>query len=199
MQLILVRHALPEHAVVDRGRADPGLTVHGRRQARRLPEALAADKIARIVVSPQRRAVDTAAPLAAELALPTTVDERLAEYDVDQDRYVPIHEARDLMPEAYERIRAGLLPEFVDEHGFRTRVLDAVADIVAQSDHEDTVVIVAHGGVLNIVLQQILGLALPLTFPLDYVSISRVLLSRNGSRRVASVNETSHVRDLLVR
>ncbi|RVW09565.1 histidine phosphatase family protein [Prescottella agglutinans] len=199
MQLILVRHALPEHVAVAEGRADPRLTELGRRQAQRLPYALTGIEVARVVSSPQRRAIETAGPLVESAALRHDIDERFAEYDYEQSYYIPIHEARERMPEAFERIRAGLLPDFVDEDAFRGRVLDATKAVVAQSSHEDTVVIVAHGGVINVLLQEILGLPRPLTFPLDYVSVSRVLVSRNGGWRVASVNETSHVRDLLVR
>lgn len=199
MQLILVRHALPEHVTAAQGRADPGLTEHGHRQARRLPAALDGFRVARVVTSPQRRAMETAGPLVESGAWSLDADDRFAEYDVDQGYYVPIHEARERMPDAYERIRAGLLPEFVDEDAFRDRVRRATDAVVAQSQHDDTVVIVAHGGVINVMLQDILDLPRPLTFPLDYVSLSRVLASRDGGRRVASVNETAHVRDLTVR
>lgn len=143
--------------------------------------------------------METARPLVEATGLTADVDERLAEYDRDEAHYVPFHEARERMPEAFARVRAGLLPDFVDEDAFRARVLGAVDTVVAEAGHEDTVVVVAHGGVLNILLQQLLELPRPLTFPLEYVSISRVLVSRNGSRRVASVNETSHVRDLMIR
>jgi len=49
------------------------------------------------------------------------------------------------------------------------------------------------------VLHRLLGTATPLTFPIDYCSITRVLVSRSGHRTVASVNETQHVLDLLPR
>jgi len=199
VQVILVRHALPEHVAVAEGRADPGLTELGRRQARRLASALTDVTVARVVTSSQLRAIETAGPLVESLGVSPVIDERLAEYDADQRYYIPIHEARERMPEAFERIRAGLLPAFVDEDAFRRRVREAVDAIVAQSNHADTVVVVAHGGVINVVLQDMLELPRPLTFPIDYVSLSRVLISRNGARRVASVNETAHVRDLLVR
>ena len=69
--------------------------------------------------------------------------------------------------------------------------------IVGACEHEDTVAVFAHGGVVNAVLQDILGLTRPLEFPLEYTSVTRVLVSRNGARRAASINETGHVRDLL--
>ncbi|WP_420749714.1 histidine phosphatase family protein [Rhodococcus sp. O3] len=197
MQLLLIRHALPVHSRVTEGRADPALAEEGHVQAARLPEALSPYRIRRIFSSPQRRALETAAPLAVERDLPVEQIGDLAEYDYDLDHYIPFDDARELAPAAFERIRAGLLPEFVDEEAFRTRVLRGVDRIVGTCAHEDTVAVFAHGGVVNAVLQNILGLARPLEFPIEYTSVTRVLVSRNGARRAASINETGHVRDLL--
>lgn len=199
MQLVLIRHALPELVKVTIGRADPTLTEEGQRQAGRLPAALASYSFARIVSSPQRRALQTAAPLAKALNLPVTQNVGLAEYDYDHDHYMPIHEAKTRSPETYKRLRAGQFPDSVDAPSFRSRVLESINKIIKESKHDQTVAIVAHGGVINVMLQELLRLERPLVFPLEYVSITRVLVSRNGERRVASVNETGHVRDMLRR
>ncbi|CRK53902.1 conserved hypothetical protein [Rhodococcus sp. RD6.2] len=199
MQLLLIRHALPERLFTDDAPADPALTAEGHAQAARLPDALAPYPMARIVSSPQLRARQTAAPLAEARGLVVDVDKDLAEYDSELAHYIPIHEAKTAAPEAYARILAGHLPEFVDADVFRARVLDAMGRVVADSDHEDTVAVFAHGGVINIYLQHLLGLERPLTFPIEYASVSRILFSRNGKARPASVNETGHVRDLLTR
>jgi broad specificity phosphatase PhoE len=197
VQLLLIRHALPALVRVEEGSADPPLTEEGRLQADRLPDALAPYRITKLFCSPQRRALETAAPLATKRQLPVNQVEGLAEYDYGLDHYIPIAAARDLAPDAYARIRAGHFPEFVDAELFRSRVLDAVDHVVRSCDHSDTAVIVAHGGVINVVFQDLLGLERPLTFPIDYASVSRILVSRSGERRVASVNETGHVRDML--
>ncbi|MEE2031710.1 histidine phosphatase family protein [Rhodococcus chondri] len=197
MQLLLIRHALPALALVEEGAADPPLTEEGRLQADRLPDALSPYRIAKLFCSPQRRALETAAPLATTRQLPVNRVEGLAEYDYGLDHYIPIDTARDLAPDSYARIRAGHLPDFVNAELFRTRVLDAVDEIVRSCEHSDTAVIVAHGGVINVLFQQVLGLERPLTFPIDYASVSRLLISRSGARRVASINETGHVRDML--
>jgi broad specificity phosphatase PhoE len=55
----------------------------------------------------------------------------------------------------------------------------------------------AHAGTINVYLATLLGLARPLSFPLDYAGISRVTLSRGGRRSVRTVNEIAHVADLL--
>ncbi|WP_336881196.1 histidine phosphatase family protein [Rhodococcus globerulus] len=197
MQLLLIRHALPELAEVTEGRADPALTDEGHAQAHRLPAALAPYRITGLFSSPQKRALETAAPVSDVLGLPVTELAGLAEYDAEQSHYIPMHQVLERAPQTYERIKAGWLPESIDADAFRTRVLGAIDDIVASTDNDATVAVFCHGGVVNIVLQELLGLERPLTFPIEYVSVTRILVSRNGNRRVASVNETGHVRNML--
>ena len=78
MQLLLIRHALPLRTRDGEG-SDPELSAEGAEQARRLPVALERFPISRLVSSPQRRAYQTADPVAAARGLPIDVDERLAE------------------------------------------------------------------------------------------------------------------------
>nr|WP_242484769.1 histidine phosphatase family protein [Rhodococcus sp. MS16] len=193
----MIRHALPELAEVTEGRADPALTDEGHAQAHRLPAALAPYRITGLFSSPQKRALETAGPVSDVLGLPVTEHPGLAEYDAEQSHYIPMHQVLERAPQTYERIKAGWLPESIDADAFRTRVLGAIDDIVASTDNDATVAVFCHGGVVNIVLQELLGLERPLTFPIEYVSVTRILVSRNGNRRVASVNETGHVRNML--
>ncbi|AMY53201.1 histidine phosphatase family protein [Rhodococcoides fascians] len=196
MQLVLVRHALPRRS---ESSADPDLDELGVEQARRVPDALARFTVSRVVSSSQQRAIRTAQPLAERLGLEITTDDRLTEYDRDFGGYVPIEAAKTEFRDAYDRIKAGHLPEQVDEQAFRRRVLDGVDDIVSAAAHSDTVVLFAHGGVVNMLLQDILQTPKVLGFPIDYCSVTRVLFSRSGARSVSSVNETAHVWDLLPR
>ena len=96
-------------------------------------------------------------------------------------------------------MRAGLLPAHVDAEAFRARAVAAVDGVVADHPGRATVVVVAHAGVLNAYLAAVLGIAVPLPFPLDYAGLTRVLCARSGRRRVRAVNETAHVADLLDR
>jgi probable phosphoglycerate mutase len=202
VQLILIRHALPER--VDRRadgpdveRADPGLTELGRQQAERLVAAVG-PQVDALYSSPMTRARETAAPLAAALGLAPTVVDGLREFDADARHYVPVHEMSRHDPDAWQRMLAGELPGGVDTAAFAERVGEAVEGIVAEHPGRDTVVAVAHAGTINVWLARLLGLSRPLTFPLDYTGITRVLASRDGRRVVRSVNETAHVADLLV-
>lgn len=198
MQLLLVRHALPFRTEAGEG-SDPELSEEGWRQARRLPDALARFPITRLVSSPQRRAAQTAEPVAAARNLTVDIDERLAEYDRGMSHYVPIEQVRAERPEEWARMAAGHLPGVVDEDEFRGRVMAALSDIVAAAEHDDTVVVFSHGGVINVVLHELLGTARLLSFPIDYVSVTRLLYARSGQATVATVNGTEHVWDLLPR
>ena len=93
----------------------------------------------------------------------------------------------------------GRLPAGVDEDAFRARIGAALADIVAAAQAEDTVAVFSHGGVINVLLHEILGTRRMLSFPIDYASVTRLLYGRSGQPTVAAVNGTEHVWDLLPR
>jgi broad specificity phosphatase PhoE len=198
MQLLLVRHALPLRSDHGEG-SDPDLSESGLAQIARLPEALARFPISRVVSSPQRRAIQTAEPVAAAHGLAVEIDDRLAEYDRDLPAYIPVEQIREEFPEEWARMAQGQLPGAVDEDAFRARVRSAVDDLVAGADPDDTIVAFSHGGVINVVLHEILGTSRLLSFPVDYASVTRLLFSRAGEATVASVNGTEHVWDLLPR
>lgn len=198
MQLLLIRHALPLRSEYGQG-SDPELSETGFAQARRLPDALARFPITRLVSSPQRRAIQTAEPLAAQLGLGIDIDERFAEYDRELAGYLPIEHLRTERPQDWARMAQGHLPAGVDEAAFCARVAAALADVAAGAAPDDTIAVFSHGGVINVVLHQILGTARLLSFPIDYVSITRLLYSRSGQAAVASTNCTEHVWDLLPR
>jgi len=198
VQLLLVRHALPHRSEPGQG-ADPELSDEGRAQAARLPDALARYPISRVVSSPQRRAIDTAAPVAQARGLTVDIEDRFAEYDRELPAYIPIEQIRAEDPKEWARMAAGQLPSAVDEDAFRARVQAAVDHLVATAEHEDTVAVFSHGGVINVVLHEILGTRRILSFPIDYASVTRLLFSRSGQASVVAVNGTEHVWDLLPR
>jgi probable phosphoglycerate mutase len=198
MQVLLIRHALPLRSEHGEG-SDPDLSGEGLAQVARLPGALARFPISRVVSSPQRRAIQTAEPVAAARELAVEIDDRFAEYDRDLPLYIPIEHIRDENPQEWARMAQGHLPSAVDENAFRARVAAAVDDLVAAADPEDTVAVFSHGGVINVLLHEILGTARLLSFPIDYASLTRLLFSRSGQATVATVNSTEHVWDLLPR
>ena len=86
----------------------------------------------------------------------------------------------------------------MDEAAFIARVQAGVADIVAAADHEDTVAVFSHGGVINALLHDIMETERLLCVQVDYAGITRLLSSRTASS--ASPPSTGeHVWDLLPR
>lgn len=195
MQLLLVRHALPLRSEVGQG-SDPDLSAEGIEQAERLPDALKRFPITRLVSSPQRRAVQTGRPVAEALGLPIEIDERLAEYDRDLPHYTPIEEAS---KEDLQRLVDGHLPGAVDEDAFIARVTAGIDDVVAAAEHDETVAVFSHGGVINALVHTIMRTERLLCVQVDYAGVTRLLKSRRGGLGVASINGTEHVWDLLPR
>ena len=198
MQLLLIRHALPLRSEPGQG-SDPHLSAEGIEQAKRLPDALARFPISRLVSSPQVRSIQTAQPVADALGLAVEIDERLAEYDRDMEHYIPIEQIAAEFPEELERLASGHLPSTVDETAFLSRINAGIGDLVVSGDHEDTVAVFSHGGVINGLLHNILGTEKILCLNVDYAGVTRLLSSREGNMFVAAVNGTEHVWDLLPR
>ena len=70
MELILIRHGLPEKVIrSDGGAADPNLSEQGHRQAAQVADYLKDEQIHRLYSSPMRRAVQTAEPISKTLDL----------------------------------------------------------------------------------------------------------------------------------
>ncbi|CAN5768091.1 hypothetical protein BH23CHL2_BH23CHL2_25080 [soil metagenome] len=82
MRLLIIRHAQSANNAGDQPRvADPPLTEIGERQAVRLAEAeRVLDDVDRLYLSPMRRTLQTAAPVAATTGLPARVFTGLHEW-----------------------------------------------------------------------------------------------------------------------
>jgi broad specificity phosphatase PhoE len=195
VQLLLVRHALPLRTEPGQG-SDPELSEQGVEQAKRLPGALARFPVSRVVSSPQRRAIQTAQPVAGALGLTIDVDERLAEYDFGLSHYTPIEEASQ---EDLQRLIDGHLPGDVDEDAFKARVTAGIDDVVVAAGHDETVAVFSHGGVINALVHEAMETKRLLCVQVDYTGVTRLLKSRDGKLGVAAINGTEHVWDLLPR
>ncbi|KUI46915.1 phosphoglycerate kinase [Mycobacterium sp. GA-1199] len=196
MQLLIIRHALPLRSEPGQG-SDPDLSEEGIEQAKRLPDALARFPISRLVSSPQKRAIQTAEPVAEALGLSIDIDNRLAEYDRDLSHYTPVEE---ISEEDMRRLANGELPSGVDQSAFIARVKAGAHDIVKAAEREDTVALFSHGGVINALVHDVMGTERLLCVQVDYAGITRLLWSSSRETFfVAGVNSTEHVWDLLPR
>ena len=195
MDLLRVRHAEPERIAPGRGvPADPALTARGREQAERLAAWLALEPIDVVLSSPQRRAIETAEPVARAHGLDVQVVAGLVEYDVQSDSYITMEELRATDDPKLAAMYEGRWEEFGGEStdAFRARVAATLDEIVAAHPGR-RVVAVCHGGVINVALAVVLGLDRHLWFDPHYTSLSRMVASRTGVRSLASLNERAHL------
>lgn len=197
MELLLIRHAEPTRvAPGEWGErpVDPPLTAAGTRQAERLGAWLATEGVDHVVSSPLRRALDTAAPLATTLALELEVDELLTEYDARADHYIPVEELRVTRDERWHAMVEGRWEEFGGEAPdvFVARIVPRL-DALAAAHRGERVVVICHGGVINVYLADVLGLDRLLWFEPAYTSVSRVRVARTGERSLVTLNETAHL------
>ena len=171
-RVVLVRHAETEESARGRcyGRLDVRLSPRGLRQAQGLAVALADVPLAAVYASPLARAVDTARPVAAARGLEPIVLDALAELDfgeVEGLRYDEIEAERPELFRAWMDEPARVcFPGGEGLSDLRVRVLPALEQIRARHERE-AVAVVAHGGVIRVVLAEVLGLEDGALFSLD--------------------------------
>lgn len=197
MDLIFVRHAEPVRidAAESGGRpVDPPLTPLGVLQAELLADWLAHERIDAVLASPQRRARETAAPIARAHGLEVEVVDGIVEYDVQADHYIPVDELKAKRDPQWFAMIEGRWTDFGGDSPveFCDRIARSVDEIIGRFAGQ-RVVAVCHGGVINVALAIILGIDRLLWFDPYYTSVSRVVASREGVRSVVSLNERAHL------
>lgn len=200
-RLILIRHAecIANRDRLALGRADSPLTERGRRQAQALGEALAADRIDRILSSPLRRACDTAAPLAQRRALPVDAVDALTEMDIGELEGLTWPQARERFAAFLDEWRgpqAALvrMPGGESLGEVQARAWEVIAPLLT-ADDDRTAVVVSHNFVLRALICRALDLDLGhfRRFELDLTARS-VLVHRGGLNVLLALNDLSHLR-----
>ena len=192
MELIVIRHGLPERVELAAGRADPALSDVGRRQARQVGAWLGRETIDAIYTSPLRRAIETASPLAASARLRPVVHEAVAEYDRAASHYIPMEELKAEDYPAWKAFVDGDYGDELDMAGFARTVAGGMEEII-RANAGRRVAVFCHGGVVNVWTAMVLGMTPRLFIDVAYASVSRFLCASTGERNVRSLNETGHL------
>jgi probable phosphoglycerate mutase len=195
MELILIRHGLPEHIETDDGSpADPPLSETGHKQAQLMSDWLADKHIDHLYSSPMQRAYQTAAPLAAAKGLEPELREGVAEYDRNADHYIPVEKLKEFDYDRWLRLMRGEIedinfPQFCDD------VITTLNEIVTTHPGK-TVAVTCHGGVINVWSAHVLGMDPRMFFNPNYTSINRYMAASSGERSIVTLNEHSHLKPL---
>jgi len=197
----LVRHGQSTWNEVHKiqGQLDPPLSKRGRDQASRLARRLRGRNFRALYVSDLRRCQETAAPLSPTLSLQPQLREDLREVGLGEWEGLTAAEIRERYPELWERWATkpswDVVPGSAGSKKFERRVAAAVEDIFSRHPHGD-VLIVTHGGVIQVVLRQAIGQASSdglFVFKIQNCSISVLERDVNGRLVISLVNDTSHL------
>lgn len=182
-RLLLVRHGEVEAWACGRvyGRLDPALSTEGLAQARAAAAAVSAERPSALVCSPSRRALETAAPIAAATGLVPEPDPRLREIEFGAFEGLTFAEAEARDPVTWRewmehpgRVR---FPGGECWEDVRSRALE-VFEAIAAAPHAAPVAVVTHGGVIRALLSEALALPAERTFRMEIAFGSLTIVRR---------------------
>lgn len=192
MELILIRHGLPEKIVNQDGTpADPPLSAEGLSQAAKMADWMEHEAIDKIYSSPMRRALQTGEPLAEKKGMSIEVEEGVAEYDKQSHHYIPTEQLKELDYDRWLRLMKGETD--IDFPVFAETVVNSLQKIIADNRGK-RVAVTCHGGVVNVWAAYVIGIEPKLFFNPHYTSISRFMASSGGDHTVITLNEHHHLK-----
>jgi alpha-ribazole phosphatase len=202
-KLLLVRHGETELNSSQRywGKTDVPLGSEGTRQAERLRSRLASEKIDCLYCSQLKRALTTAGIIASNRNLKLTGCSELNEIDFGKIEGLDFAEVSARFPEVarswIERSPQLTYPGGESLDQMEKRVA-SFRDRLESHAGNDTVLIVAHAGILRTLICQLMGLEMKHRWMirLDLASLSIIETYPEGSI-LSLLNDVSHLRELL--
>jgi 2,3-bisphosphoglycerate-dependent phosphoglycerate mutase len=202
--LLLVRHGQStwnrEHRI--QGQLDPPLSDEGRHQAERVGHRLAGHRFAGFYTSDLKRAVQTSQAIQSVSGLKAEPMAGLREVYLGQWEGLRTEELAEQFPAAWARWSDepdwDLVPGGEGAAAFEARVAAAL-DAILERHHHGDVVVVTHGGVIQIALHRVIGRASRGLFPFKIQNASISVIEKRDHRLIiGGVNDTSHLDPALV-
>lgn len=201
-ELILIRHGETDwnRELRFQGHVDVSLNATGLEQARRLAARMAGERAAALYASDLLRARQTAQPIGTQLELNPFTEAGLREQSFGRVDGMRVDDIKTQLPEAWEgwlRFEEDYaMPEGESTRQFHARVMDAVQRVAA-AHPDQTVVIVTHGGVLDMIYRtaRSLGLSGPRQSEIPNAGFNRVRMRSDGID-ILNWAETQHLADL---
>ena len=199
VRLIFIRHGSSTWNEERRiqGQLDPPLSARGEDQAARLAERLKDKKPAGFYSSDLSRAAATAGAIAARIGREPMLMPELREIALGEWEGLDREQIRAAYPQQWEQWTSSptwdLVPGSEGTSAFEARVGAALDDLLGRH-RTGEVLIVTHGGVIQVALLRILGRGSNGLFPFTIENTSlTVLEGRPGRWVVARVNDTCHL------
>lgn len=200
MYILIIRHGQSEADILNihEGRADFPLTNLGIKQATVMAEALSSNyKISKIYSSPLLRAKETAQSLSKATHAPITFEDNLMEFNNGLLAGLSREEANEKYPEPEVRYPHTALYGMESMINFRSRAEAILSKIIAENNPYSTIAIVAHGGIINMLLRSFLELPLnsSIFFSTGDTGV-HLLQINNFHRRLVYSNNTEHIKHI---
>ena len=201
-ELVLIRHGETDmnRELRFQGHVNVGLNAIGLEQARRLAARMAGETADAVYVSDLLRARQTAEPIAGELSLDPVAESGLREQSFGRVDGMRVDDIQREHPEAW----AGWLrfeedfamPEGESTRAFHGRVMEAMQRVCA-AHPAHKVVVVTHGGVLDMIYRtaRSLGLNGPRQSDIPNAGFNRIKV-RDSGIDILDWADTRHLADL---
>jgi alpha-ribazole phosphatase len=198
-RLLLVRHGETELKSSERlwGQTDVELSPLGLKQAERLRDRLATQKIGAIYASDLKRASATAEIIASAHNLPVITSPELREFNYGKIEGLTIEEAHQLYPE-FSKLARKRSPDlrFPDGESLleMSKRVDKFAKKLKKHTAEETILVVFHSGVLRVLICRLMGMELACfyKFALNLASLSILNVYPSGAT-LSLFNDASHL------
>lgn len=198
--LILIRHGETDwnRAMRFQGQVDIPLNAVGLAQAGRLAGRVAAETVHAVVSSDLQRAVQTAAPAAAQLGLPIATQPGLREQCFGVAEGLTSVEIRQQRPDDWARWTSFQADQAFEQgestRQFHTRCLAALRTL-ATAHAGATVLVVTHGGVLDMVFRTARALSLdgPRLAEIPNAGFNRIRVDPDGGIELLVWADTAHL------
>ena len=202
--MILVRHGQStwnrEHRI--QGQLDPPLSDEGRHQVELLGRRLAGRHLAGFYASDLKRAFETAEAIGAFVDLTPEPTPGLREIYLGDWEGLRTDDIAERFPDAWARWRQepdwDLVPGGEGAARFEARVIATLDEILDRHSHGD-VLVVTHGGVIQVALHRVIGRPSRGVFPFKIQNASISLIEvRQGRMVIGGSNDVGHLEPALV-
>ena len=184
-----------EHRI--QGQLDPPLSAEGVRQAELLARRLAPRQFAGFYASDLKRAVQTAEIISAVIGQAPSPDQSLREIFLGEWEGLSTEEIAERYPQQWaawvDEPDWDVVPGGEGAAKFDARVAAAI-DAIMQRHQHGRVLVVTHGGVIQVALHRVVGRASRGLFPFRIQNASISLIEkRDGRMVIGGVNDIAHL------
>lgn len=202
-EVVLIRHGETDmnRELRFQGQVDVALNATGLEQARRLAARMAGEEADAVYASDLLRAQQTAQPIGTTLALQPVPECGLREQSFGRVDGLTVDDIRQRHPQALEgwlRFDENYsMPEGESTREFHARVMEALRRLCA-AHPEQKLVVVTHGGVLDMVFRtaRSLGLNGPRQSDIPNAGFNRIRVRGDGGIDILDWADTRHLADL---